>query len=456
MMKLFAAKSVDMGSGPIPRLILTMGIPAMISMFFQNLYAFIDTIFISWLGSVPLAAQAFSIPLFYIALSLGKGVQVGTATLISHARGSGDTSQVGALARAALPLLLLLILPLFLLLIPGLSDLAFGLMGARGEMLEQIYRYVFWLILGFPIMAYFMVCEAVFMSHGNTRMPMQGMLLGNFANLIFAPLLMFVLDMGIAGASLAAFMGQVLSALYIRAMLKQSGLVVPELKWQAGMLSLWRKISRLGSLVAITFLINPLGLSLLNGVLASFGAAAVGAWNIMSRLEMLGLLPLSGMAASMIPFMAYNNAQKNVDRIREGVKYFLFMATGFIIPIMAVFIIFPHFLMLPFRAEGEVMALGSYAIRVTALGHILVPVDLALFSLAQGLQRPVYSLITLGMRVLLFRYPLAVFLGAAFGVRGVYWCQPGSTALGAVVSAIILWKLVRNLNKAGQKTAVLR
>gem|GEM_PF-5953891 len=161
-MKIFAAKTVDLGSGPIPRLILTLAVPAMISMFFQNLYAFIDTIFISWLGPVPLAAQAFSIPLFYIALSLGKGVQVGTATLISHARGSGDESQVGALARAALPLLLLLILPLFLLLIPRLSDLVFGLMGAKGLMLDQIYRYIFWLILGFPVMAYFMVCEAVF------------------------------------------------------------------------------------------------------------------------------------------------------------------------------------------------------------------------------------------------------------------------------------------------------
>lgn len=429
-------------------MILTLAVPAMISMFFQNLYAFIDTIFISWLGPVPLAAQAFSIPLFYIALSLGKGVQVGTATLIGHARGRGDTKQVEVLARAALPLLFLLITPLFLLLIPEISDSAFSLVGARGEMLEQIYRYIFWLILGFPLMAYFMVCEAIFMSHGNTRMPMQGMLLGNLANLVLAPLLMFGLDMGIAGASLAALLGQLLSALYIRTKLKQFGLVVPTLKWQPGILKLWGKIGRLGLLVAITFLVSPLGLSLLNGVLSTFGAAAVGAWNIMSRLEMLGLLPLNGMAASLIPFMAYNHAQKKNLRIREGVKYFLLMATAFIIPIMAVIIIFPHYLMLPFRAEDEVMALGSYAIRVAAMGHILVPVDLALFSLAQGLQKPGYSLFTLGLRILLFRYPLAIYLASKWGVQGVYWCQPSSMALGAVVSAFILWGLVRSLRSS--------
>lgn len=452
-MKIFKANTVNMGNGPIPGLILTLAIPAMVSMFFQNLYAFIDTIFISWLGSVPLAAQAFSIPLFYVALSLGKGVQVGTAALISHARGSGDEDQVQDLARAALPLLLLLILPLFVLLIPRLSDLLFGLTGAQGLMLEQIYRYIFWLLLGFPVMAYFMVCEAIFMSHGNTRMPMQGMLLGNFVNLILAPLLMFVLHMGIAGASLAAFLGQVISALYIRRKLKLYGLVLPQIKWQPGMLNLWRRIGRLGALVAVTFLVSPLGLSLLNGVLASFGAPAVGAWNIMSRLEMLGLLPLNGMAASMIPFMAYNNAQKQFNRIREGVKYFLLMATAFIIPIMAIFVLFPHYLMIPFRAEGEVVALGSYAIRVAAIGHILVPIDLALFSLAQGLQKPIYSVFTLGLRILLFRYPFAVFLGSTFGVLGVYWCQPASYALGAIVSAITLWQLIRKL--AGRRQPAL-
>lgn len=52
----------------------------------------IYTMFISWLGTVALSAQALSIPVFYVALSLGKGVQVGTATLISRTRGENHLS----------------------------------------------------------------------------------------------------------------------------------------------------------------------------------------------------------------------------------------------------------------------------------------------------------------------------------------------------------------------------
>ncbi len=444
-MRFIASKSVDMGNGPILPIILTLAIPAMISMFFQNLYAVIDTVFISWLGAVPLAAQTFSIPLFYVALSLSKGVQVGTAALISHARGRGETEQVEAIVQAALPLVLLCILPLFMLLIPGVCDAVFGLIGARGEMLEQIYFYTFWLILGFPVMAYTMICEANFMSHGNTVAPMQAMLLGNGANLILAPTLMFGLDLGIAGASLATLLGQALSAFYIGKKIKQSGLFMPTLKWKAGILAIWKKIGRQGSLVAITLLVSPLGLTLLNGVLSSFGAEALGAWNIMSRLAMLGLLPLNGMAASMIPFMSFNNAQMKVERVNEGIKYFLLLATVFILPIIMIFIAFPHILLLLFQAEGKIMELGSYAVRVAALGYILVPIDLALFSLAQGLQKPVYPLFTLILRILVFRYPLAVYFAATWGVRSVYWCEPVSMGVAAIFSAFLLWRLTNGL-----------
>jgi len=443
--KLSLSKPVDMGSGSIPRVILALAIPAMMSMFFQNLYAFIDTMFISWLGTVPLAAQALSIPVFYVALSLGKGVQVGTATLISRNRGENNLEKIEALAGAALPMLLLVMLPIFLLLVPGISDTFFGFMGAKGEMLEQVYKYTFWLVLGFPVMAYVMVAEAIFMSHGDTFSPMKAMLLGNGANLVLAPLLMFALDFGIAGASMAMLLVQILSAIYIRAKLKQSRLFVPTLRWQPEFIMIWKETGRLGAFVALTFLISPVSLSLINGVLASFGPAPVAAWNIMSRLEMLGLLPLSGMAASMIPFISYNMGQYKYQRIKDGIRFFFVVAVVLVLPMMTIFITLPQYLMLPFRNSTEVMELGKHAIRIAAFGHILAPIELALYSLAQGLQKPWYPMFTLGMRVIVLRYTLALYLGARWGVFGIYWCQPSSMALGAIISCVILWKLMQRI-----------
>lgn len=66
-------KQIDLGSGKIPAVIIRFALPLMISPFFQNLYAYIDTIFVSWAEAEALAAVSLTVPLTYLALSLAKG-----------------------------------------------------------------------------------------------------------------------------------------------------------------------------------------------------------------------------------------------------------------------------------------------------------------------------------------------------------------------------------------------
>lgn len=436
-----------MGRGPIAKVVLSLALPAMISMLFQNLYALIDTMFISNLGAFPLAAQSLAVPLFYLALSVGKGVQVGTASLISQARGQGKNEEVNIKATAALPLLLILMLLLFPLLIPSAGISFFKMLGASADVCGHAYNYTFWLILGFPVMSYVMIAEAISMSHGNTVTPMKSMIIGNCLNAVLNPFFMFSLGMGIAGSSLATLIGQLVSAFYMRSKLKKYGLVTPAIRFNSTTLIQWKQIGSLGFFVAITLLISPLGLSLLNGVLASLGAAAVGAWNIMSRLEMLGLLPLYGMASALIPFMAYNYGRKNFGRVQEGVRFSLIFSFIFILPVIAIFIFLPHYLMFPFRAGNEVRQLGIQAIRLAAFGHLFIPVEIALYSSAQGLKRPWYLLAAIVFRMLFARYPLAILFAVNWGINGVYWCQPASMGISVLLSAALLARLLRQARK---------
>ncbi len=441
----YFTKRPDMGSGSVTKVLLVLAVPAMMSMFFQNLYALVDTMFISWLGADPLAAQALVVPLFYLALSLGKGIQIGTAALISQARGQGKEGKVPFLARAALPLLLLCMLPLTLLLIPELCAGFFGLLGAGGSVLDQIYPYTFWMIMSFPVMAYVMIGECIFMSHGDTFTPMKAMVLGNALNMLLAPLLMFTLGWGIAGAAIATLLGQIIAAFYIRSRLLQAGLITPSIIWEAAMFRRWLEIGKLGFVVALTFLISPLGLAMVNGVLANFGAAAIGAWNIMSRLEMMFMLPLNGMAGALIPFIAFNYGQGNWNRIQQAIRVFLLAAVSFLLPVIAIVVLSAKWLVLPFGSEVEVAELSIRAIRIAALGDILAPLELVLYGTAQGLKRPLYPLIAMGARILIFRYPLAVFFASNWGVYGVYWSQPVAMILSAILSSILLWRLLNDI-----------
>lgn len=443
-MKPLFARPADMGTGPVPRVILSLAIPAMANMFFQNLYALVDTMFISWLGTAALAAQALSIPVFYLALSACKGIQVGGATIMSHARGRGDMERASATGMAALPLLLLCLSPAVLLLLPQFNQDFFYLMGARGDVLDLAYNYSAWMVAGFPFMAYVFAAEAIYFSNGDTLTPMKGQLLGNGLNILLDPVLIFSLHLGIAGASLATLLGQLACALYLAGGLKKGGLIRPALKIKKKHLPLWKAISGPGAFVAVTFLVSPLGLSLVNLVLASFGPAAVGAWNIMSRLEMLGQLPLLGMGGALVPFIAFNYGRQNFDRIREGVRVCLLASYVMVLPVMALFIFMPHYLVIPFQADAEVGRLAAYAISAAALGHLFIPLEMAMYGAAQGLKKSGYPLVAIGIRILLARYPLALLFAVTWGVKGVFWSQPASMLISGALSAAFIWLLLKN------------
>ena len=90
---------LNMGEGKVLAVLLGLGGPAMISMFFQNLYALVDTVFVSWLGTVELAALSLAIPVLFFGMALAKGVAIGTTALMSHARGNSDSQNAYYLAR---------------------------------------------------------------------------------------------------------------------------------------------------------------------------------------------------------------------------------------------------------------------------------------------------------------------------------------------------------------------
>lgn len=437
--------AVDMGKDRVVKVIVLMALPAMFSMFFQNLYEFVDTMFISWLGADPLGAMGLVMPIFYGALALSKSVQYGLIGISAGARGRGDTEQAETTLAAGLPLMLLLMLPFLLLTIPDIGKSLFGLMGASGILVEQSYTYAFWLVLSFPVMAYFMIGEAMLVGRGDTKSPMMAMVGGNLINLILDPILMFGLGWGLAGAAIATLIGWTLSVVFLLYRLNKLGLHMPGLGWKAAYVRIWNQISRISVYGFIAQISSPLGLALVNLVLVGFGANAVGAWTIMSRLELFSLLPLFGVASALIAFISYNAARGSYARIRRGLWVALGVSIVFVMPIAGVFIMAPHQVIVPFRADPQTASMAAYAIQMAAYAHVICPVELVLFGLAQGLKKPYFYLPAVITRLFLLRYPLALFMAAHYGAQGVFLSQPLSNVGTAILSATLIMVLIRQM-----------
>ena len=441
------SQAVDMGQGKVSHVLGRLALPLMVSLFFQNLYAYADTVFVSWLGETPLAAISLVLPLTYLALSLAKGVAMGSVILMSFSRGAGDEAAAHKIAGSVFPLMMLFMALFSPLMLSSAGQAFYLALGADPDTAVQGTGFIFWLVASFFPMGYVMTVEALFTARGDTVTPMKAMLLGNIFNIMLAPIFIFVLGWGLTGAAAATFTCQCLSALYIgyrlRTLLGETLLWLP----QAGSLKIWRQILKQGLFVTAAYLITPIALMLLNGILVRFGAVAVGAWNLMSRTEMMVMLPIMGLGNALATFTGFNLGRLDYDRVWQGLVFFLKVSWAVIIPASLLFFVFPQQTISLFRPTPELKLLGGIAMQASALSLLFMPLLSAVAGMSQGMKRPVYMMGQIFVYLVCLRVPLADWFAGHWGQEGIYWSHPTASALTAVLSLVLLRRLLQDCRK---------
>ena len=435
------AQPVDMAGGSVAQGLSRLALPLMVSLFFQNLYAYVDTIYVSWLGETALAAVSLAVPLTYVSLSFAKGVAMGSVVLMSFARGAGDEASVKQISFALLPLMIGFMLLFFPLMIPAVCQNFYRMLGADANTTGQGIGFTFWLVAGFPVMGYVMAVEALFMAQGDTVTPMKGMILGNVCNILLEPIFIFALGWGTTGAAIGTLTGQCVAALYMR---RQSRLAGQRLRWvpARGMFLVWKKILGQGMFVSLSYLISPLALIMLNRILSQFGPTAIGAWNLMSRTEMMVMLPVMGLGNALATFTGFNLGRLNYDRIKSGLKVFSLISWGIVTPLMGLFLLFPYQIISLFRPAESLLDMGAQAIQASGVSGLFVPVMYALAGMSQGTKRPAYMMGMMFVYLICLRIPLATAFADRWGVSGVFWSHPAATAAAALLAAFFLWRLL--------------
>ena len=441
------SQAVDMGQGKVSHVLGRLALPLMVSLFFQNLYAYADTVFVSWLGETPLAAISLVLPLTYLALSLAKGVAMGSVILMSFSRGAGDEAAAHKIAGSVFPLMMLFMALFSPLMLSSAGQAFYLALGADPDTAVQGTGFIFWLVASFFPMGYVMTVEALFTARGDTVTPMKAMLLGNIFNIMLAPIFIFVLGWGLTGAAAATFTCQCLSALYIGYRLQT--LLGENLRWlpQSGSLKIWRQILKQGLFVTAAYLITPIALMLLNGILVRFGAVAVGAWNLMSRTEMMVMLPIMGLGNALATFTGFNLGRLDYDRVWQGLVFFLKVSWAVIIPASLLFFVFPQQTISLFRPTPELKLLGGIAMQASALSLLFMPLLSAVAGMSQGMKRPVYMMGQIFVYLVCLRVPLADWFAGHWGQEGIYWSHPTASALTAVLSLVLLRRLLQDCRK---------
>lgn len=279
------------------RAILRLAVPALAGLAADPLVSIIDTAFVGQLGSVPLAALGVNTSIFSMTFVIFNFLAYGTTPRVGRAVGEDDRAEAGRAVVRALTLAVLAgvgaLVVLQLLARPLLQ-----LMGASPEMMGPALSYLRVRALAGPAVLLITASHGAFRGYQDTRTPMVVTIGFNIVNASLDPLLIFVLDWGVAGAAAATAIAQWLGALVFLWLLlgrRREALGVrlqwPRLRSLVPFLKVGRDLLlRTGSLVGT--------MTLATAVAARVGVTAVAAHQVAHQLWLFLALVVDALAVA--------------------------------------------------------------------------------------------------------------------------------------------------------------
>ena len=435
-----------MGIMPIPKLILNMSLPMILSMLVQALYNVVDSYFVARFEQDALTAVSLAFPAQNLMIGFATGTAVGVNALLSRALGEKKPELANRIAENGV----------FLAFVCYAIFLVFGLFGVRAFFSAQtdatkIVNYgVDYLTvvccLSFGLFGQIMF-ERLMQSTGRTLYTMFTQGIGAIINIILDPIFIFTLNQGARGAAIATVIGQIIAF--------GLAMVLNHLKNDDVKLNLFRfrpDLKIIGRIYAIgvpSILMMAIGSVMtfgMNLILITYTAAkelSATVFGVYFKLNSFVFMPVFGLNNGIIPIVAYNYGARNRRRMMEAVKMAIIFAAGYILLGLLAFTLIPGPLLKIFNASEEMLRVGIPAIRIIGSTFLFAGVCIAMGSVFQALGYGTYSMIVSFARQLVVLLPSAYLLarlGLSTGTDWLVWLSFPIAEIASLITTLILFR----------------
>ncbi len=431
----------DLGNGPVPKLVLSLAVPAMIAQFVNVLYSLIDRVYIGnipGIGDLALAGVGVCGPIVTLLSSFGTLVGLGGSILMAIRMGEGDS---GA-ARKVLGNCFLFLVGLSAVLTAGFLICREPLLRCFGAsestfVYADTYMTIYTAGTFFALMAvglnYFITCQ------GYSTVGMAAVLIGAVANIILDPIFIFALDMGVAGAAVATVLSQFLSCafnvwfLFCKPPIRIS-FCRPDFR-------LMLRVAGMGFPPFLIMATDSLILIAMNAVLQHYGGPEQGdtliaCATIVQSCMSLITGPMLGISSGTQAIISYNYGACRSDRVRQAARCVLRMCLIFTVIMFALFQLLAGQIVRIFTSDTSLIDLSAWGLRVFTLAIIPLAVQYArvdgLTALARTRTSLALSLFRKGSFVA-FTLILPAFLGA----QAAFYAEPLADVISACVSGTV-------------------
>ena len=431
---------------PVVPLLLSMGIPVIISMIAGALYNIVDSIFVAMISEDAMTAVSLVYPIQNLAHAAGVGFGVGINAMVARRLGEGKTRMANQTASQGV---FLSALHGMILTILGMAVIPYFLRMFTSDEVTISYGLTYFcnVFLFSTIDTMGMAYEKVYQSVGKMKISMAAVLIGCGVNIVLDPILIFGLGpvpaMGIAGAALATGIGQLLSLcvylfVYVRTELPirlRRSCLRPDA-------ALDGKLYAIGVPAILNLALPSLLVTFLNGLLAGFSQSYVVVLGIYYKLQTFLYLPANGIVQGMRPLIGYNYGAKQHARVKKLYELTLIMSAAIMAAGTVICLFASRPLMQLFTSNPETVAIGQTALRIICLGFVVSAVSTTSSGALEGLGKGAESLVISLCRYIVFIMPLAAVLCHFLGANGVWHAFWITEVLSAIVAYPVYRKAV--------------
>ena len=410
--------------GNVGQQLIKLTIPMIWGVLAITAFNIVDTYFVGQLGTKPLAAMSFTFPVVMTLGSLAMGLGVGTSSVISRAIGEGDRDRVQRLTTDSLTLSLLVVAIFVCLGLVTIKPL-FTALGADADVLPFIRSYMQIWYFGMIFLVIPMVGNSAIRASGNTLIPSIIMTVAAGVNIALDPLLI----MGWGGFPRLEIEGAAIATVVSRATTLVASLLVLHYrekmlcfnlpKFQI-VLASWQRILQIGLPAAATSMVRPISIGLITSAIAFYGAEAVAAFGIASRIESFSLIAVVALSASIGPFVGQNWGAKKYHRVHRALNLSYLFCLGWGIMIAAILTPSASWLASLFNSNPEVIQIATQYLWFVPISYAAAGIILIASSTFNALGKPIPSMVMTVSRMVVLYIPLAYLGSKLFGINGIF------------------------------------
>ena len=436
---------------PIPKAVVKLAIPTVLSSLVMVLYNLADTYFVGMLNDpVQNAAVTLAAPVLLAFNAVNNLFGIGSSSMMSRALGKKDYDAV--YRSSAFGFYCAVFFGLFFsVMCTVFNGPLLTLLGVEPRTLTATAGYMRWIVTFGATPAILNVVMAYLVrSEGGALHASVGTMSGCLLNIILDPIFILPqgLNMGAEGAGLATFLSNCVACVYFFVLLfvKRGNTYIcirPSMfKWQKAIVL---GVCGVGVPAAIQNLLNVTGMTVLNNFTSVYGPDAVAAMGITQKIYMVPMYFSMGLSQGIMPLISYNYASGNVRRMKNTLLFSVKIALSFLIAVTVLYYFQAEQLTRLFMQNESVLAYGEKLVRGFCLGLPFLCIDFSAVGVFQATGMGREALIFAIMRKIVLEIPALIVLNHFFPLYGLAYAQFSAEVVLAVAAVLVLRRLFGRL-----------